>query len=55
MISSESRPSVLWRQVWGLAALLAAIVVSWMAYGLYQPKVLTQLGFVQLASSLGMM
>ncbi len=53
MMSSESSPSVLWRQVWGLAALLAAIVFSWMAYGLYQPKVLNQLGFVTLASSLG--
>ncbi len=55
MIPSEFGSSVLWRQVWGLAALLAAIVFSWMAYGLYQPQVLTQLGFVQLASSLGIM
>jgi MFS family permease len=44
---------VLWRQVWGLAALLAAIVFSWMAYGFYQPIVMTQLGFAQIASSLG--
>jgi MFS family permease len=44
---------VLWRQVWGLAALLAAIVFSWMAYSFYQPVILTKLGFVQLAQSLG--
>ncbi len=44
---------VLWRQVWGLAALLAAIVFSWMAYGFYQPIILTKLGFTQIASSLG--
>ncbi|MCS6815004.1 MAG: MFS transporter [Cyanobacteria bacterium] len=55
MESSEADQSILWRQVWGLAALLAAIVMSWIAYGLYQPKVLVQLGFLQLASSLGVM
>jgi MFS family permease len=44
---------VLWRQVWGLAALLAAIVFSWMAYNFYQPVILTKLGFVELAQSLG--
>ena len=44
---------VLWRQVWGLAALLAAIVFSWMAYSFYQPVILTKLGFVELAQSLG--
>lgn len=44
---------VLWRQVWGLAALLAAILFSWMAYGFYQPVILTKLGFIQLAESLG--
>jgi MFS family permease len=44
---------VLWRQVWGLAALLAAILFSWMAYGFYQPIILTKLGFIELAQSLG--
>lgn len=44
---------VLWRQVWGLAALLAAIVFSWMAYSFYQPVILTKLGFIELAQSLG--
>jgi MFS family permease len=44
---------ILWRQVWGLAALVAAIVFSWMAYGFCQPEILTQLGFVSLSQNLG--
>lgn len=50
---SNSRTEILWRQVWGVAALLAAILFSFMAYGLYQPKILTNLGFLELASWLG--
>ncbi|MFN6568607.1 MFS transporter [Dendronalium sp. ChiSLP03b] len=53
MVNFNTRPEILWRQVWGLAALLAAIVFSWMAYGFYQPKILRELEFVQLASWLG--
>lgn len=51
--SFNTRPEILWRQVWGLAALLAAIILSWMAYGFYQPKILQELDFVELASWLG--
>lgn len=53
--SFNSRPEILWRQVWGLAALLAAIIFSWMAYGFYQPKILRKLEFVELASWLGIL
>ncbi|MBW4561454.1 MAG: MFS transporter [Mojavia pulchra JT2-VF2] len=53
--SFDSRPEILWRQVWGLAALLGAIVFSWMAYGFYQPKILQKLQFVELAGWLGIM
>lgn len=53
MQSSNSRTTILWRQVWGLGALLAAIIVSFMAYGFYQPKILKDLGFVDLAGWLG--
>jgi hypothetical protein len=42
--------SILWRQVWGLAIMLATILFSFMIYGVYQPKVLTALGFAGLAS-----
>jgi hypothetical protein len=42
-----------WRQVWGLAALIAAILISFIAYGYYQPKILQSLGFFSLAAWLG--
>jgi MFS family permease len=48
----ETQP-ILWRQVWGLAAILAAVTFSWMIYSLYQPKILQELGFIQLAAWLG--
>lgn len=44
---------ILWRQVWGLAAMLAAILLSLMIYGMYQAPILKELGFVQLAAMLG--
>ncbi|MDZ7956568.1 MAG: MFS transporter [Aulosira sp. DedQUE10] len=54
--SFDSRPTeILWRQVWGLAALLAAIIISWMAYNFYQPKILQKLKFGELAGWLGIM
>ncbi len=48
-----SQSSIRWRQVWGLSAILAAFMFSWTAYSLYQPKILQELGFVKLATSLG--
>jgi hypothetical protein len=48
-----SQSSIIWRQVWGLSAILAAFMFSWTAYSLYQPKILQELGFVKLATSLG--
>ncbi len=57
MLQTTSFPSpptkILWRQVWGLAALLAAITFSWITYGFYQPKILVRLGFANLAIWLG--
>ncbi|WP_236579374.1 MFS transporter [Pseudanabaena sp. lw0831] len=44
---------ILWLQVGGLAALLAAITFSWIAYGFYQPRILARIGFVDLAIWLG--
>ena len=55
MIYFNSRSQILWRQVWGLAALLAAIIFSWMAYGFYQPKILHKLEFDSLANWLGIL
>ncbi len=50
---SSAPLSILWRQVWGLAVMLAAILFSFMIYGIYQPKILGNLGFLQLVASLG--
>jgi MFS family permease len=50
-----ARKTILWRQVWGLAALLAAILFSFMIYGFYQPRILQQLGFGWLAINLGIL
>lgn len=55
MQSRTSQASILWRQVWGLAALLSAIIFSWMVYGFYQPRILEKLGFVGIATSLGVL
>lgn len=54
-INSYSYPptKILWRQVWGIAALLVAITFSWITYGFYQPRILVQLGFADLAIWLG--
>jgi MFS family permease len=53
--SFNTHREILRRQVWGLAALLAAIVLSWMAYVFYQPKILKELEFVELAGWLGIL
>jgi MFS family permease len=53
--SFKTHREILRRQVWGLAALLAAIVVSWMTYAFYQPKILKELEFAELASWLGIL
>jgi MFS family permease len=42
--------AILWRQIWGLSALLAVILLSFTVYGVYQPKILTELGLGQLAA-----
>jgi hypothetical protein len=45
--------SVHWRSVGGLSAILMATALSWMAYGLFQPQILREMGFVRLAPWLG--
>ena len=34
-----------WKQLWSLAALYASIIIGWIAYQNYQPKLLVQFGF----------
>lgn len=42
-----SSPSVLWTQVWGLAAMQGAITLMWVIYNLYLVALLTSFGFPQ--------
>ncbi len=44
---------ILWKQVGGLASMLSAIIFCWMAYEFYQPQILRNLGFLELAVWLG--
>jgi MFS family permease len=37
--------SIQWKQIWSLAALYASIIIGWIAYQNYQPKLLQQFGF----------
>lgn len=48
MESNQARSTVLWTQVSGLAALQAAITLTWVIYGLYVPQLLEQFGFPKL-------
>lgn len=36
-----------WKQLWSLAALYASVIVGWIAYYRYQPKLLVQYNFTQ--------
>ena len=38
-----------WKQIWSLAALYASIIIGWIAYQNYQPKLLIQFGFTDFA------
>jgi hypothetical protein len=50
---SDSHTTILWRQVWGVAAILTVVLLSFTIYGIYQPKILNELGFIELAKGLG--
>jgi MFS family permease len=45
MKKSQSQSLILWRQVGGVAALQAAITLTWMLYRLYLPQLLAGFGF----------
>lgn len=40
-----TQPTILWLQVWGLAAVQGAIILCWIIYNLYLPKLLVSYGF----------
>lgn len=43
--AEEIRESYQWKQLWSLAALYASVVIGWIAYENYQPKLLVQYQF----------
>ncbi|CBN54261.1 MULTISPECIES: hypothetical protein [Kamptonema] len=51
---SPSQPAVLWRQVGGLAAVQAAITLTWMIYRIYVPQLLAGFGFPGLEQPISM-
>jgi MFS family permease len=44
-----SSKSIQWKQLWSLMALYGSIVIGWIAYQNYQPKLLTQFQFTDFA------
>jgi MFS family permease len=44
-ISATQESSIQWKQLWSLASLYASIVIGWIAYHRYQPKLLVQFKF----------
>lgn len=53
MKTSEKQDfNINWSQIYSLAALNAAVVISWIAYHDYQPKVLEKFGYTELSSFL---
>jgi MFS family permease len=46
-LESNNSEQIEWKQLWSLAALYASIVIGWIAYHNYQPKLLTQFNFTE--------
>lgn len=51
-MKSQTTQTVNWSQIYALAGLNAAVVISWIAYHNYQPKVLEKFAFTELANFL---
>ncbi|MDQ2658747.1 MAG: MFS transporter [Bacteroidota bacterium] len=50
LVSAEEE--IRWKQLWSLAALYASIIIGWIAYQNYQPKLLLQFQFTDFTFSL---
>lgn len=46
-IESDQLENIQWKQLWSLAALYASIIIGWIAYHSYQPKLLVKFNFTQ--------
>jgi MFS family permease len=44
---ASKEPVIQWKQLWSLAALYASVVIGWIAYQRYQPKLLIEFNFTQ--------
>jgi MFS family permease len=48
--TDETRPlNIEWKQLWSLTALYASVVIGWIAYQNYQPKLLIKFSFTEFA------
>ncbi|MBT1710083.1 MFS transporter [Fulvivirgaceae bacterium PWU5] len=47
LAATKPEPEIRWKQLWSLAALYASVVVGWIAYKRYQPKLLVEFHFTQ--------
>src|ERR1700754_4175908 len=45
VLEDNQSESIQWKQIWSLAALYASIVIGWIAYHNYQPKLLVKFNF----------
>ena len=46
---TQQTETIHWKQLWSLAALYASIIIGWIAYANYQPKLLVKFGFTDYA------
>jgi len=47
-VTEETRPlNIEWKQLWSLTALYASVVIGWIAYQNYQPKLLVKFSFTE--------
>ncbi|CAN5390026.1 hypothetical protein BH10BAC4_BH10BAC4_03070 [soil metagenome] len=49
LTQNEKAVSIQWKQLWSLAALYGSIVIGWIAYQNYQPKLLEKFHFTEFA------
>jgi MFS family permease len=47
LAATKPEPEIRWKQLWSLAALYASVVIGWIAYQRYQPKLLVEFHFTQ--------
>lgn len=52
LLEAPKSDQIEWKQLWSLAALYGSIVIGWIAYHNYQPKLLNQFNFTEFAFAL---